>query len=248
MTPLEQEFLNSIEVHSVEQLEKVIELGLNVQQPIDGKLPIEWLTEMYFRSDRFPACFRILQRQGASWGDPLVVPVLLNDEAALKTLLDDKPDVVHHRTNMVSCFTPLRGATLLHVAAEYGHLQVARMLIERGAEVNASAEIDEYGLNGHSPLFHTVNSWSNRSLQILELLIQSGARCDLRLAGITWGKGFEWETTIFDVTPISYCQFGLLPQVHRQERDIYHNIRYMLNASGRGATPITNVPNRYLFP
>ena len=56
----------------------------------------------------------------------------------------------------------------------------------------------------------------------------------------------EWETTVFDVTPISYAQFGLLPQVHREERDIYDNIRLLLDAAGRRVPPLENVPNRYL--
>jgi Ankyrin repeats (3 copies) len=246
VTPVERDYLNAIEVHSVEELEKIIESGFNVKQPIDGKLPIDWLVEMYFRSDHFPDCMRILLRHGAVWEDPFVLPVLLNDIAGLGALLDKNPNAVSHRTNMVSCFTPLLGATLLHVAAEYGHLQTARLLIEKGADVNAAADQDAAGLNGHTALFHTVNSWNNRSLPVMELLVQSGARCDIRLAGITWGKGFEWETTVFDVTPISYCQFGLLRQFQRTEQDIYQNIRYMLNASGRGTTPINNVPNRYL--
>ena len=39
------------------------------------------------------------------------------------------------------------------------------------------------------------------------------------------GKGFDGETTLFDVTPMSYAQFGLVPQVHRKERDIYDRAR-----------------------
>jgi ankyrin repeat protein len=64
---------------------------------------------------------------------------------------------------MVSAFTPLAGASLPHVAAEYGNVDVARVLINMGADVNAKASSDEYGLNGHTPLFHTVNSSHNRS-------------------------------------------------------------------------------------
>ena len=43
----------------------------------------------------------------------------------------------------------------------------------------------------------------------------------MRPAGISWGGGSEWETTFFEVTPVSYAQLGLMPQVHRRERDIY---------------------------
>jgi ankyrin repeat protein len=134
------------------------------------------------------------------------------------------------------------------VAAEYGNLDAARALVEAGADVNASAAVDEHGLNGHTPLFHTVNSNRNRSEPIMRLLLAAGAKPDVRVAGITWGKGYEWETTFFDVTPISFAQMGLLPQVHRTERDIYANIRLLLAAAGRKVPPLDNVPNRYLQP
>jgi hypothetical protein len=38
-----------------------------------------------------------------------------------------------------------------------------------------------------------------------------------------------------------------MPQVHRKEGDIYHNIRLLLDAAKR-TIPLTNVPNRYLQP
>ena len=53
-------------------------------------------------------------------------------------------------------------------------------------------------------------------------------------------------TTFFDVTPLSYAQMGLLPQVHRSEADIYSNIATLLDSSGRTTPPLGNVPNRYL--
>jgi hypothetical protein len=80
------------------------------------------------------------------------------------------------------------------------------------------------------------------------MLLEAGAWSDFAVPGITWGKGFEWETTLFDVTPVSYAQFGLLPQVHRSEREIYANIRLLLAAAGRPVPPLDNVPNRYLNP
>ena len=80
----------------------------------------------------------------------------------------------------------------------------------------------------------------------MRLLLDAGARTDIRLHGITWGKGFEWETTCFDVTPVSYAQLGLLPQMHRSEHDVYANIRRLLEANGRALPALPNVPNRYL--
>ena len=153
---------------------------------------------------------------------------------------------INHRTSVESCFTPLDNATLLHVAAEFGCLATAKALVEAGADVNARAGVDSCGLNGQTPIFHTVNSHANRSLPILELLFEAGAQADVILPGITWGRGFEWETTLFDVTPISYAQFGLLPQMHRREGHVYDNIQRLLNRAGRPIPPLENIPNRYV--
>lgn len=242
------DIVDAIEVHSVERIQAALDGGLSVHTPIRGKSPIDWLTEMYSRGDNFSKCLRLLLDRGAVLADPVVTPVLLNDAATLEVAIRTNPAILRHRTTMVSAFTPLVGASLLHVAAEYGNADAARVLIEMGADVNAVASVDEYGLNGHTPLFHTVNSSHNYSTPILKMLLQAGARADVALRGITWGKGFEWETTIFDVTPVSYAQFGLLPQIHRPEGDIYDNIRLLLEASGRTLPPLVNVPNRYLKP
>jgi ankyrin repeat protein len=248
MATVEFNLLGAIEGHSVGEIRTILDAGFDVRTPIKGKSVVAHLTEMYSRSDDFPDCLRLLLERGAQLDDPRIGPVLLNDADGLSTALRDHPSLIEYRTSMVSAFTPLIGASLLHVAAEFGHLQAARVLLDMGADVNATAAVDEHGLNGHTPLFHTVNSSANRSAPLMRLLLDAGARVDVRLPGIVWGQGMEWETTVFDVTPISYAQFGLLPQVHRQERDIYGNIRVLLDAAGRKVPPLSNVPNRYLHP
>lgn len=246
-TPYE-ELLIAFELHSVERIRALIDAGFDVRTPVDGKTPVTSLVEMYTRSDRFPECLRLLLDHGAVLDDPSVAPVLLDDVSMLAAAVEANPKLLEHRTSMASTFTPLVGASLLHVAAEYGHVNVARALLALGADVDARAAVDESGMNGHTPLFHTVNSNANRSEPLMRLLLEAGARADIRLAGITWGKGFEWETTCFDVTPISYAQLGLLPQMHRDERDVYANVRTLLKAAGRTVPPLENVPNRYLHP
>ncbi len=248
MTPLELELIGALETHSVDEIREILDSGLDARIRIDGKSTVNWLTEMYFRSDRFPECLRLLLDHGAMLDDPLLEHVLQNDGPALSAALRADSALLVHQTSMVSCFTPLLGASLLHVAAEFGHEAAARVLIDYGADVNANAAVNEFGLNGHTPLFHVVNSHDNRSLPILQLLLEAGARCDVLVPGIIWGEGFEWETTFFDVTPVSYCHFGLLPQVHRRETDIVENIRLMLSESGRPVPPMGNIPNRYLQP
>jgi hypothetical protein len=248
MSTPNEELLSAFDGHDVEGVRAALNAGADACSPIRGKLPVNWLLEEYTRSDRLGECLRLLFQRGAALDDPLVAPVLLDDGDAIKSAARATPSLIEHRTTLVSAFTSLAGASLLHVAAEYGNLGAARALIEAGADVNATAALDEHGQNGHTPLFHTVNSIANRSEPIMRLLLESGVRADVRLAGITWGKGYPWETTFFDVTPISYAQMGLLPQVHRSESDIYSNIRALLEAAGRKVPPLANVPNRYLRP
>lgn len=240
------DLLEAFETHSVARIRSILDAGFDVQAPVNGKTPVTHLIEMYFRSDAFPECLRLLLDRGAVLDDPKIAPVLLNDPDALEAELRHDPTLLEHRVSLVCAFTPLLGATLLHVAAEYGHWAVAKRLLDLGADVDARASVDEFGMNGHTPLFHTVSSNANRSASVMRLLLEAGARADLQLPGITWGKGFEWETTCFDVTPISYAQLGLLPQMHRTERDCYANVAELLRASGRAVPPLENVPNRYL--
>lgn len=243
-----QDLLTAFDGHVVEDVRAALAAGADACSPIRGKLPVNWLLAEYTRSDRLRLCLDLLFERGAVLDDPVIAPVLLNDADGIKAAVNTTPSLLAHRTTLISSFTSLVGATLLHVAAEFGNLDAARALVEEGADVNATAAVDEHGLNGHTPLFHTVNSNRNRSEPIMRLLLAAGAGTDVHLAGLIWGKGYEWETTFFDVTPISYAQMGLLPQMHRSESDIYANIRLLLEAAGRETPPVENVPNRYLQP
>jgi Ankyrin repeat len=274
--------LAAFESHSLAEISSALDAGIGIHAAVDGKLAIDYLIEMYFRSDAFPDCLRLLLDRGARMDDRLLRATLLNDVAELESQIaqsaidkhesqvaqsaidkhesqvaqsaidkhesatERRTSVVKHRLSLPCAFTPLVGATLLHVAAEYGNLAIARKLIELGADVNATADVDEEGYNGHTPLFHTVNSNQNRSAPVMRLLLEAGARSDIALPGIIWGKGFEWQTACFDVTPISYAQLGLLPQMQRTEQDTYDNIKLLLAATKRIYPSQMNVPNRYL--
>jgi hypothetical protein len=54
--------------------------------------------------------------------------------------------------------TPVAGTTLLHMCVEYDEMEIARWLLDRGADVNTMAEIDADGFGGHTALFGCVVS------------------------------------------------------------------------------------------
>ena len=76
--------------------------------------------------------------------------------------------------------TPLAGATLLHMCVDYDEIEIARWMIERGADVNAQAAIDAENFGGHTPLFGCVVSQSyrcgrQRDGEFTRLLLDHGA-------------------------------------------------------------------------
>lgn len=241
-----QELLAAFDGHDVAAVRSALDAGADPCTPVGGKTPMDLLLEQYARSDRLPVCMRLLMERGAVVTDAVLTPVLLNDGDAVRAAVRDNPSLLTHCTTLPSTFASLTDVTPLHVAAEYGHLEAARALVELGADVNARAGVDAAGFNGQTPLFHTVNSNANRSAPIMRLLVEAGADVSLRLNGLWWGQGFEWETAFFDVTPISFAQMGLLPQVHRKEEEIYANIAYLIAARSEKMPELRNVPNRYL--
>ncbi len=240
--------LEVLECHEEERLRSWLDAGHDAARPVRGKTPVQWLLEMYMRGVHFAPCLRLLLARGGRLPDQALAPVLLDDAEALRAALRADPGLGQRRFDLVSAFTPLRSASPLHVAAEYGNLAVARVLLEAGAALEVRAATDAFGGDGHTPLFHTVNSLLDHCAPVMHLLLDAGARTDVVLPAITWGRGFPWETTLFDVTPISYCQAGLLPQMHRREPDVYRNLERLLAAARRPRPPLPNVPNRYLLP
>jgi len=106
--------------------------------------------------------------------------------------------------------TPLAGGTLLHLCVDYDELEIARWLIERGADANAKAAIDADGFGGHTPLFGCVvcqpGYGRNNHVTFADLLLDHGADPNARASLRKRLRFVEDETTHIyrDVSPISW--------------------------------------------
>ncbi len=244
---LEADYLGAFEEHSPEGIRAALAAGASPTTPIKGNSPVDSLIEGYLRSPRFAMCLQVLIDAGATIGDPVLKALLFDDALSLRQLLEARGREAWERRLRVPCaFTSCEGVTPLHICAEFNAIRCARVLVDAGADVNAQADTDDNGLGGQTPVFHAVNSIFNYCRPMLELLVEAGADLEVRLQGLVWGRGAEWETTVLDVTPISYAQCGLYAQFHRDERDVYGNLAYLYRKRHGADLQVRNVPNKYL--
>lgn len=241
-----EKIIGDIEEHSIEGIRECFAKGVSPNDYYNHQPLIFELTSEYLRSPRFKDCVKTFVDYGLVFEDKPLLSVLLDDAPSLNVQLQKNPDLVNNRYTLRSAFTPLRQATMLHICAEFNHVSCAEVLLKHGADVNAMAGTDEHGFGGQTPVFHTVNQIQNASADMLEFLLSNSADLHITLTGIIWGKGYEWETLVPAVNPISYAMMGLLPQMHRNEIIVSKTVMRLLEAAyGIDYAP-TNVPNAYL--
>ncbi len=109
--------------------------------------------------------------------------------------------------------TPLAGTTLLHICVDFDEIEIARWLVDRGADVNAKAEVDSEGFGGHTPLFGCVVSQSylcrrQRDAEFTRFLLDHGADPNARASLRKQLRFVPDETTheYRDITPLGWGQ------------------------------------------
>lgn len=184
----------------------------NRGNPRDPGTALDYVIDTYPRDPaRLTACIENLLAAGARtrYDVPGVLPILRGRNDELAALLDREPSLIHRRYpeldrcgNSGGRMLTLRGATLLHVAAEYGFLDAANLLLDRGADVNARADTDANGVGGQTSVFHALTNHNARDSKVGHLLIARGA--DLSLRGRVPGH-YERPGEILDVSAAEYA-------------------------------------------
>lgn len=241
-----QKIITEFELHSIEGIKECFKNGVNPNEIVNGKPLVYELINMYTRGPLFKNCMQAFVDNGLYFEDKVLLSVLLDNASLLDKQLSADKNAITKRYSFNCTFTPLYHISLLHICAEYNHLACAEVLVKYGAEINSKAGLDENGFGGHTPIFHTVNQDANKSLDVLKFLISQQADLTITVKGLIWGKGYEWETFIPSVNPISYSMMGLLRQFQRTEKQIYEVVSLLLKANYDIDYLPTNIPNKYL--
>jgi hypothetical protein len=176
---------------------------------------LDYLIVGYARSvERLSACIDLLLEAGGEtkYDAPAVLALLRGRLDTLAELIDADPELVNKRVSELDCGQTggrsllLQGGTLLHVAAEYGNLAAASLLLDRGVDVNARATVDEAGIGGQTAIFHAVTQFDDGGLPVSQLLVERGA--DLAVRAKIPGD-YERPGEIVECTALGYAlRFG----------------------------------------
>jgi ankyrin repeat protein len=187
--------------------------------------PLSMLVCTYGRNAKgMNECLEVFADAGFDLPDTPAMAFLRGRTDLLEAHLERDPSLLEHRFQEREIFppelgmklgdglhvTPVRGTTLLHLAIEYDDIDMARWLIERGADVNARATLDADGFGGHTPLFHTAVTLAAPDDSMARLLLERGANPNARA---TFRKQIrdmgdpdkERMREFHNVTPIGYA-------------------------------------------
>ena len=104
-------------------------------------------------------------------------------------------------------WTPIDGATLLHLAIDFREREIFDWLLARGADVNARALIDPDDFGGHTPLFNTVVCGPWQDATMARRLLERGATKDARASlhkFLDWTEDPRWH----EVRDVTVAEWG----------------------------------------
>lgn len=222
--PLPSDVVGTCEGQNADGLALLLELGAELADEHGNRAaPVSMLVGTYCRNTESKhRCLEMCVARGIELPDtaPMAVhrgridlleALLKRDPRMLeRTFTEDEiyqPVVGHPADRSLMCtVTPPAGGTLLHLCVDCEEIEIARWLIEKGADVNARSTIDADGFGGHTALFGCVVVMSLRSDDAFaRLLLDSGADPNARASIRVVDEGEdETEHLFHDVTPLGW--------------------------------------------
>jgi hypothetical protein len=229
--PIPGSVMGPCETQSGTGLALLLELGAELADEHGDRLaPVALLLETYGRNPAGKhACLDLVARHGVALPDTAPMAVHRGRIDLLDACLRRDPGLrnrtfahaeiyppelgCHADESLALHGTPLAGTTLLHLCVDNDEIEIARWLLERGADPNARAEVDADGFGGHTALFACVVSQPYRNRlrtddALARLLLDHGADPGARAALRKRLRFVDDETMheYHDVTPLTWGQ------------------------------------------
>lgn len=218
--------LSACEILRLRALKFTLHYG---SKPIPEKTLQEYyamLVRTYMRNPKGKhECVEELVRHGLKLEDSPIAAFHSGRLDLLKKHIKKDPDLVNRRFSLSEIFstpyfddptdglhlTPLVGSTLLHMAMEYDERKIMKLLVKKGANVNATSLLDEDGFGNHTPLFHTTVTFITEDDSKAAFLLKNGAdpnhRCSIKKQLKHTGKRHMEDVYEYhNVTPISFAK------------------------------------------
>lgn len=179
--PLADSVMGPCETQSGSGLALLLELGAKLGDALGDRLaPVAMILQTYCRNPEGKhRCLELVAEQGIDLPDTPPMAVHRGRIDLLEQHLRRAPDLLartfshqeiyppelgcHADESLALHGTPLQGTTLLHLCVDGDEIEIARWLMDRGADVNEKAETDADGFGGHTALFGCVVSQPYRA-------------------------------------------------------------------------------------
>ena len=229
--PAPSAVMGPCETQNAAGLALVLQLGAELTDAAgDPRAPVAMLLETYSRNpEGRRCCLELMAEQGVPLPDTPTMAVQRGRTDLLEAHLHRDPDLFtrtfghreiyppdlgcHADASLALHGTPLAGATLLHLCVDCDEIDIARWMLDRGADVDAKAAADADGFGGHTALFGCVvaqptNCARQKDGAFTRLLLERGADPNAR-ASLRKRLRFiedEAEHTYLGVTPTGWGQ------------------------------------------
>ena len=173
---------------------------------------LDYLLGTYIRNkESLNVSINLLQDAGGRthYDAPGIIATVRGDLDSVRELVRETPSLIERRYpdlnigNTAGRMLSLKGATLLHVAAEFGQAEIARWLLDMGADVNTPALLDSDGLGGQTPIFHAATQNADLGFGLVKLLLSRDAAINVRCR--IPGHYENPEEKIFEGTVLEYA-------------------------------------------
>lgn len=185
--------------------------------------PLALALETYSRNPAGKhAVLEIFARQGYALPDVPIMAFHRGNLSRLKDFLRRDPGLIGRRFSCLEIYppelgcakdgrsgmhwTPINGTTLLHLAIDFDEEDIFDLLLEHGADVNATANVDEQGFGGHTPIYNAVVSHGKHQASVARKLLEHGASSSVRASlrkFLDWCETPGWHEAR-NVTPAEW--------------------------------------------